>query len=362
MKSILESVVRHYVAGEADFDVTPLGHGLINDTYRVSSASGVWVLQRLNREVFPEPRWIMENLLALSQHVQRQSLEAVRLQIPAPLLTLQGQAYHIDAEGNFWRGLQCIEPSESRQTLQNDREAAEVGWALGCFHRLCNDLPIQTLHDTLPGFHITPAYFQQYRQVLAQPLSVEASALFKDCVDFIDRHQQRIDSLEMARKRGDLQERVIHGDPKLNNFLFLPGSDCIVSVIDLDTVKPGLLHYDIGDCLRSSCRNPFDDQFDLRLAHIILSHYLQEVGSLFRPKDYDYLYPAIWLIPFELGLRFVIDYMKGDRYFKTTYPQENLHRAQTQFALCLSIECQEAALRQMIDSLRHFPNSEISPC
>lgn len=352
MIAVLEEVARQYLPGDAIIDIQPLGQGLINDTYRVVSETGAWVLQRLNHEVFPEPRRIMDNLQVLHRHLQSKAPDNVKLRIPKPMTTLDGQSLYVDAAGQCWRALECIEPSESRQTLQHDEEAAQVGWALGHFHRLCSDLPLQNLHDTLPGFHITPDYFQHYQHHLERRPPQDDGLLFRECAAFIARHRQHVDDLETARQRGALRERVIHGDPKLNNFLFLPDADRIISLIDLDTVKPGLPHYDIGDCLRSCCRDPIDNTFDLHRAQIILRHYLKEAGAFFQAQEYDYLYPAIWLIPFELGLRFVCDHLNGNRYFKTTYAEENLHRARAQFALCDSIAQQKTAILQTIADLK----------
>jgi Ser/Thr protein kinase RdoA (MazF antagonist) len=247
--------------------------------------------------------------------------------------------------------LELIEPAESREYISNPAEASQVGFALAHFHKLCATLPAIELHDTLPGFHITPSYFETYRQRLAQPLQVNIDVEFNQCRDFIDRMQQRIPVLEQAKQRGALRERVIHGDPKLNNFLFEPGSDRIVSLIDLDTVKPGLVHYDIGDCLRSCCHIRPSNQFHIARCKTILTSYLAEAGQFFEPADYDYLYAAILLIPFELGLRFFSDYLQGNRYFKVNQPRENLQRAIEQFALCEDIARQETELMQVIDSI-----------
>nr|WP_225587319.1 aminoglycoside phosphotransferase family protein [Methylomonas fluvii] len=326
-----------------------MGNGLINDTYLVTSNNGSrFVLQGLNGRVFPEPERVIANLQRLNRHIGSQRAADVHLQIPVMLPTLEGSASYRDDSGQVWRALQLIEPAESREHISNSAEASQVGFALAHFHKLCANLPATELHDTLPGFHITPSYFETYRQRLAQPLQVIVDAAFNQCRDFIDRMQQQIPVLEHAKQRGELRERVIHGDPKLNNFLFEPGSDRIVSLIDLDTVKPGLVHYDIGDCLRSCCHNPSNNEFDLARCQTILESYLQEAGEFFTANDYDYLYPAIWLIPFELGLRFFSDYLDGNQYFKVSTPRQNLERAQALFDLCGSIERQKGDLQQLL--------------
>lgn len=348
----LLQVAGRFVAGHDVQAISPLGDGLINDTFLVAAGNAGFVLQRINPNVFPAPERVMHNLGRLGRHIRQLPAADVRLQIPDIVPTLDGQAFYRDGDGLVWRALQLIEPAESRSRLQNQEEAAQIGFALGHFHRLCRNLAADELHDTLPGFHVTPLYYQDYLNRLAQPLEVAPDSEFDACRKFIEKHSEQIGVLEQARQAGELSERVIHGDPKLNNFLFLPGSDRVVSLIDLDTVKPGLLHYDIGDCLRSCCHDRAAARFDMALCRIILRHYLQEAGELWSAVDYDYLYQAIWLIPFELGLRFFSDYLAGDSYFKVREPKQNLSRAMAQFALCDSIASQQVELQTCIRSLK----------
>jgi len=332
--------------------ITPLGNGLINDTFLVQGENIGFVLQRINPHVFPQPKRVMQNLDRLEQHIRNKPQQVLRLQIPDIIQTLDGQPFFQDEAHHIWRALQLITPAESRELIRNDEEAAQVGFALAHFHRLCSDLPSAELADTLPGFHITPIYLQHYQELSAQPLQVAMDAEFEHCQSFIQTHQNSVDILEQARIKGDIQEQVIHGDPKLNNFLFQPGTNRIVSMIDLDTVKPGLLHYDIGDCIRSCCHEKANNSFNLERCRIILANYLQEIGDFFTPLDYDYLYAAIWLIPFELGLRFFSDYLNGDSYFKVNEPRQNLKRAIALFAYCDNIALQQLELQQFLQSPR----------
>lgn len=348
MTAELHTIAEQFAKQQTILSIEPLGNGLINDTFLVSNSGQSFVLQRINQQVFPAPAQVMANLQQLSQHLAQQ---ASKLQFPAVLLTNTQQAFYRDSQQQIWRGLELISPAESREQLSNDDEAAQVGFALAHFHRLCSNLTTERLLDTLPGFHITPQYFQQYQAIINQPLSVENDHDFRFCRNFIAGHADQLSILEDAKQRGELVERVIHGDPKLNNFLFQPDSQTIISLIDLDTVKPGLVHYDIGDCLRSCCHLTDSNQFDLARCEIILNSYLQEAGGFFSAADYDYLYAAIWLIPFELGLRFFSDYLQGNRYFKIQYPQHNLHRAKAQFALCADIETQQLQIKRLITAL-----------
>jgi Ser/Thr protein kinase RdoA (MazF antagonist) len=331
-------------------EITPLGNGLINDTYRVAAPFSPFVLQRINRTVFPAPEQIMANLATLNQHIAQKPSESVRLQIPKILTTLDNKALYQDENGDCWRALSFIANTESIETIGSVGDAEQVGFALGHFHRLISDLDPLLLHDTLPGFHITPGYLKHYHQVRQQPAKAAANRF---CADFIARFQPIADDLESARQQGLLSLRVIHGDPKLNNFLFDKRSKKIVSLIDLDTVKPGLVHYDIGDCVRSCCHTAEPVVFDPDICAALLKSYLHEAGAFFTEYDYHYLYPAMRLIPFELGLRFYTDYLEGNRYFKVTEPEQNLRRAIGQFRLCESIMSQESAIKSLISQLQN---------
>ncbi|RPI33795.1 MAG: aminoglycoside phosphotransferase, partial [Nitrospiraceae bacterium] len=150
-----------------------------------------------------------------------------------------------------------------------------------------------------------------------------------------------------------------HGDPKVNNILMDNATGQAVSIVDLDTVKPGLVHYDIGDCLRSGC-NPLGEeteeweavQFNPDLCRSILQGYIPMAREFLTENDFAYLFDAIRLIAFELGLRFFTDYLEGDVYFKVNRPDHNLARALVQFRLAESIESQEAAVRSIIREIR----------
>jgi len=327
--------------------IVPLGNGLINDTFLVTAAAQAFVLQRINTQVFHNPAQIMTNLVTLTQHVAQKSSAEIRLQLPKILSTATNTTLYQDEQGGAWRALSFIADSESLENVRTLDDVRQAGQALGHFHRLLSDLEPGALHDTLPGFHITPGYLQQYRQALTQSTVTPDSY----CAGFITQFQHRADDLEAAKDQGLLSLRVIHGDPKLNNFLFDVQSGQITSLIDLDTVKPGLVHYDVGDCVRSCCQNTGTGEFDLERCGALLKGYLSEAGAFFTTHDYRYLYSAIRLIPFELGLRFYTDYLQGNRYFKVTEPEQNLRRAAEQFRLCESIMAQEPAINKLIAGL-----------
>ena len=329
-------------------EIVPLGNGLINDTFRVTTDSGCFVLQRINRLVFSQPEHIMANLAVLNGHIQQKAAQERLLQIPGILRTGEGAVLYVDNQHNYWRAIHYIDNSLSIETIRNLDDARQIGFALGHFHYLLNDLNPDLLQDTLPGFHIAPSYLAHYQHV-SQQTKIKPDAY---CAGFIADHAAIAYDLEQAKQQGLLAVRVIHGDPKINNFLFDATRQHIISLIDLDTVKPGLVQYDIGDCLRSCCHNETDNSFNLDIAEAILASYLAETAAFFTHYDYQFMYAAIRLIPFELGIRFYTDYLDGDRYFKVTEASQNLRRATTQFQLCASIIAQETAIQALIARIK----------
>jgi hypothetical protein len=340
------------------------GSGNVNDTYLVRIAVGQtvrdFILQRLNPAVFPQPERIMHNLRVLDDHVRPKLLAGLnpRWELPAIIPARSGADYCRDQAGAVWRAQTFIAETKSFAAIDREARAEEAGRGLGFFHALIHDLPAGLLHDTLPGFHVTPGYLARYTALAAAPPRPDPSEEALFCRRFIEERQESAEVLEAARLRGDLRLCPIHGDPKPANILFAKDTGRAVSLIDLDTVKPGLLHYDIGDCLRACCNpggedaDPAGVTFSLAYCGAVLRGYLPQVAPFFSAADYRYIYDAARLIAFELGLRFFSDHLAGDVYFKIRKPGQNLHRAVIQFALCRSIEAQEKEIRQIVEDFR----------
>ncbi len=177
-------------------------------------------------------------------------------------------------------------------------------------------------------------------------------------MEFVSARRQWAHVLEDARRQGKLQLRPVHGDPKVNNVMIQEGTGRAISLVDLDTVKPGLIHYDIGDCMRSGC-NPLGEEteqweavrFDPEIGEAILTGYLTQARNFLTAADYEYLFDSIRLIAFELGVRFFTDHLAGNVYFKVKHPRHNLLRALVQFKLTESIEAHERDIRNIIQSM-----------
>ncbi|XOF33176.1 MAG: phosphotransferase enzyme family protein [Candidatus Electrothrix sp. YB6] len=333
--------------------LVPLGGGIVNDTFRVTLRSGEkYILQRLNPAVFPDPAAVQENLVRVTSHMQ-----AILERSPAPGLTLfrpvrnpAGKLMYTEPDGSCWRLLTCIDNTCSLRSISTPAQAKEIGRALGQFHRLVATLPSAALKDPLPGFHNTPLYLARYDNLLLSPLNA-LNKEAEDCRNFIEQRRGEVFLLENARQQGLITSQVVHGDPKVANFLFSPDGQRVHSLIDLDTVRPGLLLHDLGDCLRSCCNplgeevgNPEDAVFAADFFAAAVDGYLRSAADLLTAKDMELFVDSVGLISFELGLRFYSDYLADNCYFKVDYPEHNLFRARVQFALVRSIEEQYSRL------------------
>jgi Ser/Thr protein kinase RdoA (MazF antagonist) len=371
----LLAVASQFASQGQVLEVREYGRGNVNDTFLVTvghlpppvspevPGAARFILQRLNTKVFRQPELVMGNLGAMTEHVDRRLPELPlrpgrRFEVPRVLLAPDGRDHVLDGAGSFWRALSFIEHAETLDIIKNEHHGREVGYALGLFHQLLIDLPAERLADTLPGFHLTPGYLRHFDEVLAArgaPTSAEVAY----CLGMVTELRDWAPVLEEAKKQGTLRLCPIHGDPKVNNVMLDVATGEAVALVDLDTVKPGLVHYDIGDCLRSGC-NPLGEEteaweevrFEPDLARAILAGYLPRARDVLTENDYAYLYDAIRLLTFELGLRFLADYLAGNVYFKARHREHNLARALVQFKLCDSIESQATAIRTLIRDLR----------
>ena len=355
------SIAEQFTPRVRVLDVREFGNGNINDTYLVTTDSNEethFVLQRINTQVFKQPRLIMQNMRLFTEHMRRRAREETHFwEIPHVLKTEQDQDFFIDEDDNFWRAISYVHGARSFDTINDLHHAREVGHALGTFQRLISDLPVELLADTLEGFHIMPRYLQQYDQSFSHNGHISSPEV-RFGMQFIAERRVWAPVLEEARRNRKLQLRPIHGDPKVNNVMIDEANGRAISLVDLDTVKPGLIHYDIGDCMRSGC-NPLGEEteqweavrFEPEIGEAILTGYLTQARLFLTGADYEYLFDSIRLLAFELGVRFFTDYLAGNVYFKVKHPEHNLLRALVQFKLTESIEAHEAEIRSIIQSM-----------
>ena len=355
----VRAVARQFQLYGEFLEAAPYGTGHINDTYCATfdqaGAPVRYILQRINQKVFRDPVALMENVRRVTAHLgsklagERDFSRSVLTLVPAR----DGQPWVRDAQGSYWRTYLFIEKARTYDTVQSPGQAFEAAKAFGRFQGLLADLPAPRLHDTIPGFHHTPQRFARFEAVLAaDPVNRAGQAAAE--IAFALRCQPMTGVLIAA----GLPERVTHNDTKLNNVMLDDVTGAGICVIDLDTVMPGLALYDFGDMVRTATCTVKEDVRDLSLVRMefpmfeaIVRGYLASAAGFLTPAERQFLAFSGKLITFEIGLRFLTDFLEGDVYFKTHRAGHNLDRCRMQFKLAESIERQEEAMNRLVATL-----------
>ncbi len=315
--------------------------------------SNSFILQRISAAVFPDPVGVITNFRKITAHIEQNRERIVGdWTFAKPVYTMDGKLFFKDSDGSFWRAQTYI-PHRVVSSLSGMRQARELGQVLALFHLLTGDMKRSALLDPLPGFHILPSYLKQYDTLGTKTGDQREETSF--CVEHIEKMRERTCCLEDAKRSGILSLQPIHGDPKIDNFIFNEAGGG-VGLIDLDTVGFGLVHHDLGDCLRSCCNSGGENvsdsdeiRFDLEICQAIMSGYFGQSEDLLTAREREYLYDATLLITYELGLRFFTDYLNGNRYFKVNDEDENLYKAVSQFRLVEEIQNKEIPLRAIFE-------------
>ena len=314
-----------------------------------------YLFQRINQGVFQNPVALMENIARVTRHLGGKfagtcdpSRRALTL-LPAR----NGESFHHDEAGNYWRVYWFIEQARSYDAVQSPAQAFAAAQAFGRFQSLLADLPAPRLHDTIPDFHHAPKRFLALQQALAGDARNRAR-LAQPEIAFALRRQ----ALTAVLLDAQLPERVTHNDTKFNNVMLDDATGEGICVIDLDTVMPGLALYDFGDMVRTTTSPVPEDERDLTkvtmqfpMFEALVRGYLASAGSFLTTAEKQHLGFSGKLITLEIGIRFLTDFIEGDTYLKVHRDGHNLDRCRTQFRLVESIEQQEDAMNRLVESV-----------
>ena len=358
----------HAVAAQFQFRgeavaFVPYGNGHINDTYLVTCNGACapvrYILQHINRHVFHSPAVVMQNIERVTAHLAAQvAHDPDRARRALTLVPARdGSNWHVDADGETWRAYPFIENARSYETATSVEQAFQAAEAFGRFQQQLASLPSPRLHETIPDFHHTPRRFAALQQAIAADVKGRAK-LAQPEIDFALAHESIAGVLIEASLHTDLPERITHNDTKFNNVLLDNATGESLCVVDLDTVMPGLALYDFGDMVRTTTSPAAEDEQDLSkvtmqfpLFEALVRGYLATAGGFLSETEKKFLAFSGKLITFEVGIRFLADYLAGDTYFKIHREGHNLDRCRTQFKLVESIELQEEKMNRLVESI-----------
>ena len=358
-KHNVRDVARHFQIYGEFRSAEPYGSGHINDTYcAVFDQAGTmtrYILQRINHNIFKNPVSLMENIRRVTTHLAAKIYGEP--DFSRRVLTLipgrNGLYYHHDDQGNYWRAYLFIEKARSYDAVESPGQAFEAAKAYGRFQKLLADLPAPRLHDTIPDFHHTPKRFVALMKAVENDAFNRADPARAE-IEFALKRAAIVDGLIKAK----LPERVTHNDTKFNNVMLDDATGEGVCVVDLDTLMPGLTLYDFGDMVRTTTSPAKEDELDLTKVRMqmpmfeaLVRGYLTDAGDFLTPAEKRLLTFSGKLITFEIGVRFLTDYLGGDTYFKVHRNGHNLDRCRTQFKLVESIEEQEESMNELVESI-----------
>ncbi len=355
--------VAQYFNFEGKFtSANPYGTGHINDTYaaiyQVNGKRLRYIIQRINHQVFKDPVGLMENIETVTAHLQEKIIiaggdphrESLTL-IP----THEGDSFVRTEEGHYWRAYRFIEEARTYEIVESMQHVYNAAMAFGNFQSLLSDLQSGILHETIPNFHNTKNRFEVFLQTVADD-EYNLASCSKAEIEFVRERADQVSVLVDLYARGELPERVTHNDTKFNNVMIDDETGEGVCVIDLDTVMPGLSLYDFGDSIRSMANPAPEDerdlskvQFDLDVFDHFSRGYLDSARDFLIPMEIEYLPTSAILMTLECGMRFLVDHLQGDVYFKTQRKNHNLDRCRTQFKLVQDMEEQFDEMVRIIE-------------
>ena len=359
----LEDAIYAFGFGNRCSYVKPFGAGHINETYAVYMPGQEgdelsYVLQRVNSNVFKDPAGVMDNIFGVTEYlrnvIRREGGDPDRETL-SYIKTKSGCNYFEDSEGEPWRCYNFIPDSVCYQLVEEPEQFYQSGSSFGHFLKQLCDYPASKLNETIPDFHNTVKRFGAFQVALKRDLKNRAASCRPE-IDFALAREKDCGVLVEQQDAGILPLRVTHNDTKLNNILFDEKTGKGLCIIDLDTIMPGLAANDFGDSIRFGAATAEEDEqnldlmhFDISLYELYVKGYLEETKDVLTEAEIKSLPWGARLMTLECGIRFLTDYLQGDTYFKTDYPEHNLVRARTQFRLVDEMEQQFDRMQELVE-------------
>jgi len=361
MEQHIAKILEAFQLPETLLGAVRYGQGHINDTYCVVCQPQEgdcvrYILQGLSLAAFPHPDELMENFVGITSHLRKKIIlnggDPLRETLSL-IKTKDGKDYYTDGGGKAWRLMPFIEGTDCLQKATPALFEASAR-AFGRFQALLRDYPAHTLHETIVNFHNTEDRYAKFVAALETDKLGRAAGV-KDDIQFVLERKSDCSIALQALRDGKLPLRVTHNDTKLNNVLIDRNTHEGICIIDLDTTMPGLSIYDFGDSIRFGANHAAEDEkdltkvnFDIDLYEIYTRGFIEGAQGGLTPTELEYLPWGARLMTLECGIRFLTDYLEGDRYFHTQYSEQNLDRTRTQFKLVRDMEEQFDAMAAVV--------------
>lgn len=350
----LEQVCRAFRIEDTYLGYETIQMGNVNHTYKVNFrlADGKpksFLVQNVNTYAFRDPVGLMENIDKVTEHIRAKCPGRTCLHFHH---TADRKTYVIDGS-NFWRMTNYI-PSVTFNTVKDPEIIRNAGRVFGEFQNQLSDFEIASLRETIPGFHDTRKRYAAFKAAVDEDKAGRASSVQEE-IRFLLDHEDLACTLTDLYNEGKLPLRVTHNDTKINNVLFSSEDHQALVVIDLDTVMPGLMGHDFGDAIRfaanfceEDCADPAQAGVDMAVFRAFAEGFLEKTAPSMTQTEADTLALSCFCLTAELCTRFLGDYLQGDPYFKTLYPEHNLVRTRCQIALCKDMLAKRGEMERII--------------
>lgn len=332
-------------------NIAPYGEGHINSTFLAETTVKNYILQKINTVVFKQPENVMKNILLVTEHIEKKgalSLTVIKTNAGEPMLKTEDGCYRV---------YDFIENSLTLQKAESAEDFCNAGFSFGEFQKALSDFDASKLSETIARFHDTPNRFENFKKAVEENKSGRLDTC-KEETEFVLERKDTYDKIVKSLADKSIPLRVTHNDTKLNNILMDPETRKGKAVIDLDTVMPGSMLYDFGDSIRFGASTAAEDEkdldkvhFDIELFRAYAEGFLSALGDSITEKERELLPYSAYLMTIECGMRFLTDYIDGDVYFATKYPEHNLVRCRTQFKLAYEMQQQEKEMSKVIDEI-----------
>ena len=339
----LKDICRQFQIEQPVINIDVLASGHINDTYLISCSNNLnYILQKINNKVFNNINSIILNKVIVSNHLKNEFNKTETKYHVANFIKSKTDTFFIETNEGFWTLMEYIPNSKTIERAENNKQVFEAGKLYGNFIASTSTLDLKLFTETLPEFHSVPFRFFQFEEAHNQA-KISRKSKAQELIDFVLEHKTEMFQLSELKEKNTFPIRVTHNDTKLSNILF-DENDNGLAVIDLDTVMPGIVHFDFGDSVRSICSNTIEDSENIEQTTINLKYYeayckgfASETSNLLTKEEISFLPLSAKTLIYIMGLRFLTDYLNNDVYYKTSYSTHNLVRAKNQMALLKSV-------------------------
>ncbi|MBR4851377.1 MAG: aminoglycoside phosphotransferase family protein [Tidjanibacter sp.] len=358
MNTKLYNIAQQFALEGAIADIKALGDGFINDTFIVKTEGTTpdYILQRKNHIVFPDVPAMMDNIRRVTEHIKAKVENPLRDTLTV-VPTTDGALYYKDEAGNFWAVCLFIENTTTYDRADSTALAYQGGKGIGRFQAQLADFT-EPLAEVIKGFHNMRYRFEQWDEAVKADKAGRVASLTEE-IGWIESRREEMLGFWSLVENGTIPTRVTHNDTKISNILFDADTKDVLCAIDLDTVMSSTSLNDVGDALRSYTNTGAEDDPDLEKVSMSLDMfrayiegYLSERAATLSESEWEWLAFSGRFITFEQVLRFLMDYIDGDKYYKIKYPEHNLVRTRAQYKLLQSMEEQYDQMVAIVNGLK----------